>query len=372
MNLKKAFKRSLCLLLSSVIVITFSSCGKKAAEDEEISTTVADTTTEIQTTSETKPVTETTEFNGVYNPLTGLSDLDPAAQGQRPYAVVVENAPAARPQWGISTPDILVEGMAEGGITRMLLFYSDVNKIPKIGPLRSARHDFVEISQCFDSIFVHCGWSKYAKEKIENDNVNNLNGILGYSTQFFYRDSSRAGKGTEHTGYSTGKYIKATVSSLKYRTEVLTDYAKPFNFYDKNAPVTPSGGSCKTVGFTFSQGNAHVLSYKNGSYFDYLNNSARKDNEKRTLNYKNVLVLFCTVSLMGDGAGCVDMALESSNTGYFISNGGYEKISWTKTGSSSDSHLYIKDSDENDITLNAGRTYIAIVPSSKQGTLKIA
>lgn len=365
MDFKKAFKRTLCLLFASVMVFNFSSCGKKIVEEET-------TTTVIETTTETQTVTEAEVSAGAFNPLSGLYDLDPEVQGNRPYAVVVENAPAARPQWGISTPDILVEGMAEGGITRMLLLYSDVNKIPKIGPLRSARHDFVEISQCFDSIFVHCGWSTYAKKKIENEGVNNLNGILGYATPFFSRDSSRASKGTEHTGYTTGKKIKATVASLKYRTTVLTDYAKPLNFNAESSPVTPSGGTCTKIGFTFSSGNDHILSYKNGVYYDYLNNSPRKDNEKNTLNYKNILVLFCSVTLMGDDAGCVDMALESSNTGYYVSNGGYEKISWTKTGSSSSSHLCIKDAGGNDITLNAGNTYIAIVPTSKQGTLKIS
>lgn len=378
MNLKKAFKGCLCLLISVVTVFNFSSCSKKITEEYEASSSGASTSAsspakESQDISETEPATtKAVVYTGIVNPLTGIETLDPSAQGKRPYAVVVENSSAARPQWGISTPDILVEGMAEGGITRMLLLYSDVNSIPKIGPLRSARHDFVEISQCFDSIFVHCGWSTYAKKKIENEGVDSLNGILGYATPFFSRDSSRSDRGTEHTGYTTGQKIRATVSSLKYRTDVLSDYAYPLSFHEKDSPVTPSGGSSSSVGFTFSTGNTHTLSYKNGVYYDYLNGSARKDNEKNTLNYKNILVLFCSVTLMGDEAGCVDMALESSNTGYYVSNGGYEKISWTKTGSGSYSHLCIKDSAGNDITLNAGRTYIAIVPSSQQGTLKIS
>ena len=129
--------------------------------------------------------------SGKLNPLTGLKESDFDAVGKRPIAVVVENSPAARPQWGISTPDILTEGLAEGGITRMLLFYADIKQIPKIGPLRSARHDFVEFAECFDAIFVHAGWSTYAKAKIESDKVDNVNGIDGYQVPFFFRDNSR-------------------------------------------------------------------------------------------------------------------------------------------------------------------------------------
>ncbi len=80
------------------------------------------------------------------DPLTGLSGFK--AQGKRPIAVVVNNSKPARPQWGLFTPDIVFEGVTEAGITRMLWLYSDINKIPdKVGSLRSARHDFVEIAE---------------------------------------------------------------------------------------------------------------------------------------------------------------------------------------------------------------------------------
>lgn len=54
-------------------------------------------------------------------------------------ALVVENAQAARPQWGINSPDIIVEGEVEGGETRMLWLFADYTSVPdKIGPMRSA------------------------------------------------------------------------------------------------------------------------------------------------------------------------------------------------------------------------------------------
>ena len=77
----------------------------------------------------------------VRNPLTGSEKFDSAAQGIRPVALVVENAPDARPQWGMTdkkySPDIILQGEVEGGITRTLWFYADYNKLPKkIGPMR--------------------------------------------------------------------------------------------------------------------------------------------------------------------------------------------------------------------------------------------
>lgn len=365
MKNKSLLKRLLCGV--AALTMLFNLCACSGKEEQEPQT---------QTTSEPQSVSETTTQEikqGSLNPLTGTYDLADSAVGTRPTAVVVENSPAARPQWGLSTPDILVEGLVEGGITRMLLLYSDVSKIPKVGPIRSARHDFVEIAECFDSIFVHCGWSTYAQSKIKADKVNNLNGIQGYTPKFFYRDSSRASKGTEHTGYSNGKYIAATVSALKYRTEVKSAYANVLSFNAAESEVTPSAGACSSVKFSYSSSNNHTLTYDSGKkiYLDSLNGSARKDADSVQLSFKNILVLYCKVVSMGDSKGCIDMKLENSNTGYYISDGGYETVSWTKTGSASSSKLVIKDSSGNAVKLNAGNTYIALVPTSQKSATTI-
>lgn len=367
------FKKSVCILMASAMLAGFAGCSKDSANSGETTTSTApsaaNTVSNTQSTQANLPARE-----GELNPLTGLYGMDASAKGKRPFAVVVENSPAARPQWGISTPDILVEGLTEGGITRMLLLYSDVNKIPKIGPLRSARHDFVEISQCFDSIFVHCGWSIYAEEKIKSEGVNNLNGIMGYSPNFFYRDSSRKSKGLEHTGYTNGSYISATLAALKYRTDVKQDHAKVFSFYDETNVVKPTAGVCNSVDFTFSSSYKHSFKYDSskGVYLDYFNGKPREDDTGAHLSYKNILVLYTPIKSMGDAKGCIDMGLESSNTGYYISANGYEKVTWTKTGSAANSQLVVKNSAGEKITMNAGTTYIGLVPTSQESATVIS
>ena len=90
------------------------------------------------------------------NPFTGESGFSESAVGKRPVAIVVENLRPARPQWGITSPDIICEGEVEGGISRMLWLYADVNDVPeKVGPLRSARPSYVKFSTFFDAIFIH-------------------------------------------------------------------------------------------------------------------------------------------------------------------------------------------------------------------------
>lgn len=96
----------------------------------------------------------------IKNPLTGEVDYNDSAVGKRPVAVVVENSPQARPQYNMDSPDIIVEGEVEGGITRMIWLYADMTDLPEqVGPTRSARPSFVQFSQFFDCIYIHFGQS---------------------------------------------------------------------------------------------------------------------------------------------------------------------------------------------------------------------
>ncbi|MCC8016399.1 MAG: DUF3048 domain-containing protein [Clostridiales bacterium] len=139
---------------------------------------------EEPTTTSSSTITTTKAPVAVKNPLTGEAGYNESAKGRRPIAVVVENSPQARPQYNMDTPDIIVEGEVEGGITRMLWLYSDMTALPEqVGPTRSARPCFVKFSEFFDSIFVHFGESHSkgdytgADEVIEKDNVDNINGM---------------------------------------------------------------------------------------------------------------------------------------------------------------------------------------------------
>ncbi len=135
-------------------------------------------------------VLTTTKPPEILNPLTGLSGYSAALLNNRPVMVMINNIKACRPQWGLTTPDIVFETVTEGGITRMLWMYADKSLIPeKVGSVRSARHYYIQIARGFDAIFVHWGGSTYAYNEISKGIIDNIDGMS--SGKYFDRDYSR-------------------------------------------------------------------------------------------------------------------------------------------------------------------------------------
>ena len=176
-------KRIFAVLL---LVCLLCGCAGQPAPTTEatVETTAAPTTeaTVPPTTEATVP--PTTEPTVLYtNPLTGLPCDAPVTK--RPVAVVTNNSSSAMPQHGTSQAEILVEILAEGGITRNLAIYTDVGSVPALGAVRSARTYFQSISKAFDAILVHSGDSIYANEQFRTGRYPHVEAMY-YS--FFYRD----------------------------------------------------------------------------------------------------------------------------------------------------------------------------------------
>ncbi len=352
-NLRKThFTKILSLVLVLVFMLgAFTGCGGKEEEETEAPSTTQATTKE--------PVYR--------NPLTGEPDYDTTLLNNRPVLVSVENHPDARPQWGLTSSDIVWEMVAEGGITRMLLMYADASRLPeKVGPTRSARHYFVDIAEGFDAIFVHFGYSPAAKRQIANHGVNNINGLVDGS--YFFRDKTR-NVATEHRAYTTKDAIAKAIENKGYRTEIEDEYKNPFKF-NETVKTLPDG-TCNEMTVSFSTGYTYKLTYnaEKGVYFSSLNGKNFMDNNGTQQNFENVVVLYTNITSMGDAKGRVTFDFTGSN-GVYASNGTYQNITWKK--GDSDDMIKLFDADGKTLKLNQGRTYIAICDDSREASNVIA
>ncbi|MDO5014582.1 MAG: DUF3048 domain-containing protein [Clostridia bacterium] len=342
MKAKKLLIFCICLTL----IFSFTSCKKKKGKSAT-------------------PKQDPPKKVSVLNPLTGEDGFDSNAVGKRPIAISINNAYPARPQWGFDSPDVVIEGLAEGGVTRMLWLYADVNKIPKAGSIRSARIDFVELAENFDSIFVHWGCSDTAQAMMRRNNTDHIDGMHGV---YFKRDFSR-NVPSEHTGYSNNELIKKAISDKKFRTSAKDGLQPYFAFNDSDKSFADSATK---VNFKFSHYASYQYSYDSESktYGGQYGSKQLKSFEGKPFRVKNLIILYFPSYKIINKSGSIDMDLSAGN-GYVFTNGTVSKIKWTK-GNDKNAKLVLKDENGNQIKLNKGKSYIALIPQANSGLTSIS
>lgn len=367
----KIFKIVSIILAMTFMVLSFASCKGKDYD---------------KTNDPSASQTEGPSYPANINPLTGL-ELSESASGKRPVAIMVENSPDARPQWGLSTPDIVLEGLVEGGITRMMWIYADVTKIPKVGPVRSARHDYVEIAYGMNAVFTHWGGSRPAYSLLKtlankgyldvDGKTLGTNGNESQKGYYFFKDPTHS-KATEHCGYTNGSYIAAAIEKRGIDIAQTKSNWAPFTVITKGER-TPFGeataGTCSEITVTFSSGYKHTFKYdsETGLYKNFMNKDPMKDgNTGEQMAVKNVIVMYTNVTgyetSIKDDLKLREWDL-SSGEALYITNGYGEKITWKKGDMSSPLKFYGQDGKE--LTVNAGQTWIGVIPNGNRELTKV-
>ncbi len=284
-------------------------------------------------------VVEEPEPEPIVNPLTGSFDFDEKTANQRVVGFVVENAPPARPQIGMDdkkySPDIIVEGEVEGGISRMFWMFADYNKLPEvIGPMRSARPPFIRFAAMFDSYFIHWGMShteggyigaNTVFRRYSTDHIDQMH--FANESDLYFRDYS-LGQSQEHTGRVRGKNVPAALKEADFRTE--PKQRTKLKWREENGTVGKK--TCQEVTVTFSRisGNTHWT-------YDEENNVYKTDSFQNNTTRDNLIILtdktrYVTNAIyQGHGVTYCDYLMKGGK-GYVISNGTYTKIKWRRDG----------------------------------------
>ena len=302
-----------------------------------------------------------------YNPLTGLDKADDLPDGQRPVAIMINNVQAALPQTGIGSADVIYEMETEGGITRMMAVYSDYTKVPLVGPVRSARDQFVQFVLPLNAIFVHIGGSTYANEMLNYYQYQDIDGLyLGLTAFVFDEDRyQNQGKAQEHCWYTSAELIGqgiGAVSNLS-TTGTLTPL---FQFGSAGSGKADAG----EISFRFSGYGDAAFHYDAGSkqYLKDIYGAAQLDaGTGAQLAFTNVFVLYAKVGYKAD-TQLTDFDL-SSGEGYYFTGGRYTPIRWTKEGY--EAPLKVYDESGSELTVAPGKSYIAVVSTKQADTLSV-
>ena len=306
------------------------------------------------------------------NPLTGLP-MDENAIGKRPVAIMVENTPDARPQWGMTdfrySPDIILEAEVEYGITRTMWMFADFNHVPKIvGPIRSARPPFVRFSELFDCVYVHWGQSDSAgsyvgaSTVIEMDGVNNINQLSYWGSVPLYGRSKERRVAIEHTGILYGEHLPAAIAEYGYRTDMNRERFTSFDFNDVAIPMSNTPCNDITVNISTQSWTKHWTYNERDKMY-------HTDDFENNLKRDNIIVLYDITDYITKPMAHFSYCdyFFAGGDGKLASQGTVMDIEW----SIEKGKLSIKDTNGNTVKLNRGKTWIGWISSNNGGYVKI-
>ena len=361
-------KQILPLLLAAGLLLLPACSEQTEQESEEILTPPPSVSVTPTQPSEEEPDGET-----AFNPLTGLP-LDEATAQRRPVAVMLNNLIKAQPQQGNGEADLIYEVVAEGGITRMLGVYQDLEGVGSIGSVRSARPYYIELALGLDAIYVHAGGSQEAYADLKQwdvDHMDGVNGVYSYAgATLFWRDRNRI-EGQrydyEHSMLTSGENILRTIEEDGFRAEHTEGYTGPFLFAEDG---TPEGGeTANTITVPFSTYKTGIFRYdaQSGTYLveqhmksgnltydePYLDG-----NTGESVAVTNVLVLKTAIQNTGDRDGHMRVDL-SEGEGWFACGGKVIPIRWEKGEPSEPLTYWTTDGEP--LILGQGKSYINLV-----------
>jgi hypothetical protein len=289
--------------------------------------------------------------------------VDEKVANNRIIACMINNIDVAMPQSGLSNADIMYECVVEGGITRLMGIFQDYKKISKLGPVRSARHYYVDYANEYNAIYAHFGETKYATAEISSLGIDELSGLTALGSVVFFRDNSRV---APHNAYTDGsKLVKGIKKSKQDKTNTLTE--SRFAFNTEQQELTAEDAKKATyVDLNFNNYSHPHFEYnkKKGLYYRWQYGDKQIDDQTgKQLCYENIIIQFTGYSNI-DKNGYQDVDLVGSGDGYYITQGKRIPITWKKESKSEFTNYYTADGQP--LNVNPGKTWISIFPDNNK------
>ena len=281
----------------------------------------------------------------------------------KPIAVMIDNHNLAWPQAGLNQAYMVYEIIVEGGETRLMALFKGVD-LEKIGPVRSARHYFIDYAMENDAIYVHFGQSPQAENDIKRYSIDDINGISEDGTTFWRVKDKYA----PHNAVTNTEKLLQSAKNKKYKTtstkeSILNYVTDEVNLEEGQEAinVTIPHSDLQKVQYTYDS--------ENKVYKRFARNKAQTDwDTGEAVTTKNIIITFCDNYTLTDKENKGRQGLKNIGTfdGYYITNGKAIKIQCEKTDR--EEQTIYKDMNGNEIQVNDGNTFVNICPTDAEVT----
>ena len=359
------------LVAAAVAAILTTACGNESVRFQVPSASPAPSAT-VAASPTPEPTFDPAATCTNCWPLNG-KPLGDGSLSKRPLVVKVDNVPIARPHYGITQADMVIEEIVEGYVTRLAAVYQSQDP-QTIGGVRSARLADRSLTTMVRGALVYSGTSDYAWSLISKDAADGRYVELSADhSAGYYRVAFRAAPYNMFTSASAqrdalGKLGKSTVSDVP---------KWPFLAAADHAPTIAgmSGAAAATELTIPYREDTSLVTYKYDAaaktYARYQNNNGKAVRDVDAAN--NVPVAAANVVIVQteiwevpeivDAAGshAHDMRLTGTGTATVFRDGLRQEGTWSRKDDTS-AFVFTNKAGEQ-IKLSPGQTWIQIIPN---------
>lgn len=283
----------------------------------------------------------------------------------RPIAVMIDNHSDAWPQAGLQEAYMVYEIIVEGGETRLMALFKGV-ELEKIGPVRSARHYFLDYVMENDAIYIHFGESPQATTDMKKYSIAQIDGILEDGTTFWRVTDKVA----PHNAVTSTAKILQSANNKQYRTTSTQESI--LNYVTEEVDLAEGQEAISvTIPHSTLQTVKYVYDEENKVYQRYARGKQQTDwDTANVITTKNIIITFCDNYTLADTEDKGRQGLTNIGTfdGYYITNGKAIKIKCIK--SARDEQTIYQDLEGNEIEVNDGNTFVNICPTNAKVVLE--
>ena len=299
--------------------------------------------------------TAATEENNVLTATVEEKKVQIFQGNDRPIAVMIDNHSGAWPQAGLQQAYMVYEIIVEGGETRLMALFKGAD-VEKIGPVRSARHYFIDYAMENDAIYTHFGQSPQAQSDIKKFSIDDINGIAEDGTTFWrVKDKS-----APHNAVTSTEKLLKSAQSKKYKTT--SDEESVLNYVTDEVNLENGQDAISvTIPHSDLQTVKYVYNEETKLYERYARNKRQTDwTTGDAVTTKNIIITFCDNYTLSDSENKGRQGLRNIGTfdGYYITNGKAIKIKCIKNAR--DEKTTYQDLEGNEIKVNDGNTFVNI------------
>ena len=283
----------------------------------------------------------------------------------RPIAIMIDNHSDAWPQAGLQKAYMVYEIVVEGGETRLMALFKGAD-VEKIGPVRSARHYFLDYAMENDAIYTHFGESPQADSDIRKYSINEIDGIAEDGTTF----KRVKDKASPHNAVTSIDKLIESAKNKKFK--MTSNKESVLNYVTDEVNLEEGQGAISvTIPHSDLQTVKYVYDEENKVYQRYARGKKQTDwDSKETITTKNIIITFCDNYTLQDKENKGRQGIKNIGTfdGYYITNGKAIKIKCVKN--EREEQTVYQDLEGNEIKVNDGNTFVNICPTDAKVVLE--